>query len=325
MDFSLSLTTLWHDLGWPLVRMMAMISLGLIVANLIESLNWTRSVARLASPLIRFGNLSDISGASFSMAFFSGVAANSMLAEAYDQKKISRAELLLANLFNSLPTYFLHLPTMFFIALPLIGRPALLYVGLTLLAAVIRTLAVLVVGRFLLAPPAEICIDCQLDDTPFSWPAVLTKGMKRFRLRITKVLFLTVPIYICFYLINRAGLFSLLEESMASQLGFLSWLRPEALTIVAFHVAAEFTAGLAAAGALLEGSTLSVQEIITALLIGNILSSPVRAIRHQLPFYAGIFPARLALLLVVYNQLFRMGSIILVTIVYLLTSLPATL
>ena len=127
--------TLWQGLLGPLLRLVFFVSLGLLIGNLIESLNWTHRVARIASPLVRRAHLSDITGASFSMAFFSAVTANTMLSEAYDQGEISRQELIFANLFNSLPTYFLHLPTLFFLAVPMLKGVAFIYVGLTLLAA----------------------------------------------------------------------------------------------------------------------------------------------------------------------------------------------
>jgi hypothetical protein len=117
------LTHLWVHLGWPLTRLLLFLAVGLLVALVIESLNWTKKLAVIARPLTRFGHLSPLTGASFSMCFFSGIAANTMLAEGYDTKKLSRKELILANLFNSLPNNFLHLPTTFFIAVPIIkGR-----------------------------------------------------------------------------------------------------------------------------------------------------------------------------------------------------------
>ena len=105
---------------------------------------------------------------------------------------------------------------------------------------------------------------------------------------------------------------------MAGGASLLTWLNPASVGIITFHVAAEFTAGLAAAGALLAAGTLHTRDLILALLIGNILSSPVRAIRHQFPFYAGIFAPRQAALLIFYNQAFRAASMLLVTIGYFL-------
>ncbi len=122
---------IWAQLVWPLMRILFFVAIGLIAANLIESLKWTNHLAALARPLIRLGNLSAITGASFSMAFVSGVSANTMLAEALDKDQLEKKEMVLANLFNSLPRYFLHLPTVFFLTVPLIKGAAVIYVGIT--------------------------------------------------------------------------------------------------------------------------------------------------------------------------------------------------
>jgi len=317
MELFETFTSLWHGLGWPLARLLFFISLGLMIGNLIESLNWTHGVARLAAPLVRLGHLSDTAGASFSMAFFSGVTANTMLAEAFDQGRITKQELVFANLFNSLPTYFLHLPTLFFIAMPLIGPTALVYVGLTLSAAFLRTGLTIILGRMIIAPPTDICSGCRLDEARTTdWRAAAAKTWGRFRTRIKRVLVFTIPIYVLIYVLGRQGLFDRLENFMAGHLSFLAWLNPQTISIVAFQLTAELSAGLAAAGGLLQAGSIESREVVIALLVGNVISSPMRAVRHQLPFYSGIFRPRLAAELIIYNQSFRMGSILLVTILY---------
>lgn len=67
---SLSPEIIWNGLGWPLIRLVTYICLGLLVGNIVEGLRWTRAMARLATPLIRAGRLKEISGASFALAFF---------------------------------------------------------------------------------------------------------------------------------------------------------------------------------------------------------------------------------------------------------------
>ena len=57
--------------------------------------------------------------------------------------------------------------------------------------------------------------------------------------------------------------------------------------IIIFHLAAELGPALGAAGSLLQEGALTSHEIIVALLVGNIVSTPMRAIRHQLPAYSG--------------------------------------
>jgi hypothetical protein len=310
---------LWNGLGWPLVRLIFFISLGLLVGNLIESMNWTAAVARVAEPLVRLARLKDTSGASFSMAFFSGVTANTMLAEAYEKGEMSTKELLLSNLFNSLPTYFLHLPTVFFIALPFLKGAAVIYVGMTLSAAFLRTLGIICLGRVWLPPVEPGCVPCKLRETGVkSISDALCRTWRRFLKRIPRILYITVPIYILIYIANRTGLFMALENYLAHNEFLLRWLHPKAVGIIAFQMAAEFTAGLAVAGALLEAASLPVKQIVLALMVGNILSAPMRAFRHQFPYYAGIFTPRIALRLIVVNQSVRVGSLMLVAVLYAL-------
>ncbi len=320
MDAQITLPLLWHQLGWPLLRLLIFISIGLLVANFIEALNWTRKMAVVARPLTRFGHLSPITGAAFSMAFFSGVAANTMLAEAYEKEEISKKELILANLFNSLPTYFLHLPTTFFITAPLIKGAAVIYIGLTFGAAILRTLAITLLSHFLLEKGQDQPNQENKQSRPNSVQDAWKRTVKRFKRRIKKIAKFTVPIYILFFFLTRAGLFTLLEEFMANHIAFLSWLSPKALSIIALQVAAEFTAGLAAAGALLQDGSMDYNQVVLALLVGNVLSSPIRAARHQFPYYAGIFKPRLALQLIIFSQSFRTISIALVALLYYLST-----
>ncbi|KPJ99667.1 MAG: hypothetical protein AMJ60_04290 [Desulfobacterales bacterium SG8_35] len=311
------LLMLWQGLGWPLLRLVFFISLGLLIGNLIESLNWTHGVARLASPLVRLAHLSDITGASFSMAFFSSVTANTMLSEAFEQKKITKQELIFSNLFNSLPTYFLHLPTLFFLAVPLIKGVAFVYVGLTLLAAFLRTVCILVVGRIVLPGNKEHCVTCRLTENRVtSLSQAFYNAWLRFQGRIKRIVLITVPIYTAVFILNRFGMFGRLEEWLAQHVKLLAWLHPESLGVVALQLTAEISAGLAAAGALLDNGSLEARQVVLALLAGNVLSSPMRAVRHQFPFYAGVFRPKLAAELITYNQIFRTGSIILVGIFY---------
>jgi hypothetical protein len=125
-----------------------------------------------------------------------------------------------------------------------------------------------------------------------------------------------IPVYLLFFLFNRYGLFTRMEEFIAARAWFLSWLNPQSLGIVVLHVTTEFSAGLAAASVLLAANSLTVKEVVLALLVGNILSTPIRAIRHQLPYYTGIYSPQLALQLVGVSQAARAFCVILVAAGY---------
>jgi len=315
MDHNLA-AQIWPQLVWPLIRITFFISLGLIIANLIESLSWTHRLATLARPLIKIGRLSPITGASFSVAFFSGVSANSMLAEAFDTDKITKPELVLANLFNSLPRFFLHLPTVFFLTAPLIKGAAIIYVGLTFTAAILQTILVVFLGRFILPINIETIVFDPVEKRRLSLKEALGKSLKRLKKRMGKLLKFMVPVYILFFLFNRYGLFTQLKELIAANGWFLSWLNPQSLGIVILHVTTEFSAGLAAASVLLAENSLTYREVVLALLVGNILAAPIRALRHQIPYYTGIYNPGLALQLVGISQLARALCVIAVAVCY---------
>jgi len=305
------LQTLWFDLTWPLLRITGLVILGLIVASLIESFGWTRRITALAAPFARIAHLSGIAAAAFSLAFVSGVAANSLLAEAYDKNEITKRELVLANLFNSLPRFFLHLPTVFFLTLPFIYSAAFLYVGLTLLAAGIQTIIVIIISRMLLEKPeqSKSIPQKQTEQKQKTWQTIL----KRLKKRIKKILLFLVPIYILFFILSSYGLFHQLEQLIIDKAWFLSWLHPASLGIIILHVTAEFSAGLAAASALLAANSLSSEQVVVALMLGNLLATPVRAIRHQFPYYSGIYPFKTAIELILLSQAMRAFCIVLVT------------
>jgi hypothetical protein len=131
----------------PLARLLIFITLGLVVGQTIEATGWTRRLAVVAAPLFRFSHIGPRCSAAFTAAFFSGVAANAMLLSFFKEAKITRRQLFLGNLMNQLPAYFLHLPTTFFIVIPLTGRAGALYFLLTFVALVLRTLLVMIYGR----------------------------------------------------------------------------------------------------------------------------------------------------------------------------------
>ncbi len=310
------ITAIWPQVILPIIRITFFITLGLFIANFIESLNWTHRLAVFARPLIRIGRLSAVTGASFSVAFFSGVSANTMLAEAFDKGQMTQKELILANLFNSLPRFFLHLPTVFFLTAPLIKMGAVLYVGLTFSAAILQTILVVLAGRLLLPANDGSYTTAPPQHAKTGWKDAVKKSIRRLKKRIVRILCFMIPVYLLFFLFNRYGLFTAVEEFIAEKAWFLSWLNPQSLGIVVLHVTAEFSAGLAAASALLAANSLTVKEVVLALLVGNILSTPIRAIRHQLPYYTGIYPPKMALQLVGISQTARAFCVILVAVMY---------
>ena len=308
----LNIQIVFSRLVVPLLRLMMFIAIGLLIGQIIEAAGWTKTLAVLARPLFRFGNLGNHCSAAFTAAFFSGVAANAMLLDFYKEEKITRGQLFLSNFTNQLPAFFLHLPTTFFIVIPLTGLAGALYFLITFIAVVFRTILFLIFGRFWLQRPAlenDGEVHASSRKTEFNAKQIWDRLKSRLPGRISRIAVYVVPIYTLVFVLNSLGLFIWLREGLAGYV-VTTFMPMESLSVVILSFAAEFTSGFAAAGALLNAGVLTVKQTVLALLIGNILAFPIRALRHQLPRYIGIFSPKMGTQLLLMGQGFRVTSII---------------
>jgi hypothetical protein len=308
---------LYRQMATPLLRLLIYMGVGLLVGQAIESLGWAAKLGSWAAPLLRWGHLRRESGAAFTAAFFSGIMANTMLTTLHQEGQISRQELIITYLFNNgLPVYLLHLPTTFFIILPLVREAGLIYLGLTLAAAVLRSLVLLVYGRIRLPAPAEGEAGAAAA-LPGPREGLLREIWQKFQRRFGRVVLFTLPIYFFIFVLNDLGLFKWLRDAAAAHVS-LGFLPMEAASVVIFSVATEFTSGIAAAGAFLQAGALTVPQTVIALVLGNIVATPIRALRHQLPANVGIFSPKLGTELLLLSQGLRLLSLIIVALPYAL-------
>ena len=300
---------LWHKVGWPIVRGLFFMGLGLFVAMFIESLGWTLAIGRLASPLTNWARLPQEAAASFSLALVSGVSANAMLSEALEKGKLSPRALMVANLLNgSWPTFIVHLPSSLVVAFSFAGRAGLGYVSLMFAAATLRLFGAAFLGRLILPYTPTVKTEKQKvgrKKLKEIWP-----GLKfRFRRRIVTLFFLAAPIFYLITLIADLGFFTWLQEYTKDHVSEF-FLPVEAAALIVFSITAEFSAGFVAAAALMQNATLTVTQAVAALILGNIISTPIRVLRWQLPYFLGFFKLRLGLYLIFANQTFRVLSLI---------------
>ncbi len=305
---------LWGKLGKPLIRSLCFISLGLLVGQLIEGLGWTAKLGVLVWPLIRRARLPKEAGTAFTAAFASGIAANTLLYTSWQEGKLDRKQLILAHILNgSLPAYLLHLPTTFFIVYGLLGKAALLYFAITFIAALLRCVATVLASRLMAGTTQEQATEQVVRKKV--WKDTLKDTWRKFIVRLRRLLIIITPVYIVVFLLAQGGFFTWLSHHMV---GWVSSkvIPVEAMSIIVFSMMSEFTGGFAAAGGLLGSGALSVKMVVIALLVGNVLATPVRALRHQLPHYLGIYSVRMGITLLTISQLTRATSVLLLTAIF---------
>ena len=308
---------LWRKLGRPLLRTVVFIAAGLFVGQLIENLGWTKKMGILAAPLVRAARLPAQSGLAFTASWASGVVANTFLANAWKDGKLTPRELIFSNLLNaSLPAFFLHLPTTFFVVYALLGHIAVIYFSLALAAALLRFGGVILAARLSAAPGAGLHRDEPTQGTTAQKRLDWRELIEKFRARLWRMLLIILPVYVVIFLLGRGGFFNWLATSLARVVS--SKVLPlEAMSVVVFAAVSEFTSGFAAAAAFLQSGGLDWRQVVVALLVGNILATPFRVIRHQLPHYMGIYQPALGSKLLLLGQGLRVASVLLVMLVFI--------
>jgi hypothetical protein len=299
----------------PLLTLSLAIGVGLFLGMVIEGAGLTARLGRAAMPLLRFGHLRESSALAFTAAFLSAITASTVLMNAYRDQKIFRQELTVSALLLSLPTFFAHLPTMFFTITPLLGRLGIYYLAVLLAANLLRTTGYLIYGRLTLpAPPRPETAPAPSAHPP--WRVIWQETREKFLARLHTILVITIPVFAAVFLAQELGFFTLLRNLLTSTLRGTQ-IPVQALSILIFSLAAETTGGYAAAGAILQSGAMSPAAVLLTLLLGTILASPMRAVRHQLPYYLGVFTPRLGFRLMVLSQVFRTLSLLpMVALIY---------
>lgn len=316
-DGTISPQKVYSKIGFPLLRLLAFLAAGLLVGQMLESFGWTRRLGRWVQPVTRWAHLTNESGAAFLSSFVSGIVANTVLMQSYTAKSLTRKELVLTYLLNSgLPQALAHLPTNFFIVASLAGKAGIAYVGINLAASFFRSICVLVYCRRAL-PMRAGSSPFLAQESPSSRSAAVRHTVRKFLDRFTRLALYTFPVYVLVFLANERGFFLWIRTAAG---GWISGeiFPVEAAGVVMATMAAEFSAGMAAAGALVETGALTVKQTVLALILGTIVATPIRAVRHQLPTHAGIFSLGLGSELLMLSQAARIVSLILVTVPYLL-------
>jgi hypothetical protein len=305
----------WERLIGPLLKLSLLIGVGLFAALVIEAAGWTDCLSVLARPFMKWGHLSREMGSAFTTAFFSGTAALAMLATFHRDGVMSRREVTLSVLLDTFPSYFLHLPVTFFVILPLVGKAGILYLLLTFGAAVLRFGAVLLYTR--LTFPATQEVLQRERGMPQTWKKLLGSAFQKLATRLSRILRIVVPVYMLMLILGDFGFFVWLRKTLAFGVGS-TFFPVEGVSVVILSLVAEATSGYAAAGAMLESGTLSLAQTVLALLAGQIIGIPLRALRHQLPYFMGVFSPAMGVRLMLAAQTLRLFSLGLVTLAFVL-------
>ncbi len=296
-------------------------SSGCFIGTIIEQRNWSKFVAFIVKPIIRFGRLPDICATSFITSFASAHASNNMLVSAYDSKEISRGEMIIAGIANSFPRkLFMTVKLINFI--PIFPVLLVAYLSIQICVGLSRTILLLFINRIYFNKKRKILgdkalnkiISDKLKATP-SWENSFLTAKKRTMLFMKKMFLITMPIYIIVLYLSKTGVLKKIEKLIPDSLDFI--LTPEIIDIMLTRFAS-LIAAIHHSSEMLAASQVTVMQILIALLAGNIITTPFRTVKRNLPIALAIFPKRDGAWIVGLTQGYRMlASLIVIIILFL--------
>jgi hypothetical protein len=289
------------DASYYLLRVVPIVVIFLILAELISELGLIGKVGFLFSPLTKFAHLSQESGAALTASLLSPTASNAMLMDFYTKNSISKRELVIANLAKSLPTIISEARYMLPSLLPLLGVVGLCYYGLHLLMSSIRTLIVSLYGKFALpVREYENCTSEVVQRKPLG--EAFKVSLKNSAKPLRRILITLIPMTLLAFALSGLGVFDALS-SFQEKIATHSPIPGEGLPIVAAYLA-HSVAAYAIAGPLLEEGILGVKDTLLCLLTGSLLSI-ITYLRITIPSYLGIFGPALGGKLIALSFLLR--------------------
>ncbi len=286
-----------------ILRILIFVSAGVFTGSLLNYLGWLSKLTFLARPFQFIGKLPVQCSTSFVTAFASPRAANGILAGSYDQKIITRQEMIIGALANILPNTLSHIRIMAFAIIPLAGYAGIAYVIFQLLLGLTGTFIALISGRLLIKKSAndDIAQETKHDIIPLGMAA--KKAFKHLRRVLKRILLITIPLYILIAYLDYFGVFYNLANKLPSRLTDI--LPPASIAVLAGHITNIVTAASVGAD-LLKSNSLTAQQLFLTFLIGYAITIPIRATKHSIPSAVGIFPAKDGILIVLLSSGIRL-------------------
>lgn len=267
-------------------------SAGIVIGVL--AMYYILSREKLANALSKLGDwitkLSGLPGQCslpFVASLFSPSTGSSMLVTMYSEGKLSRRELYIASLINTFPALLSHLRTLVPVLLSAMGLYGLIYLGLLILMGVTQMAMFAALGRVILKGKTTE-IQMQRD----AWKVRSTLNLRRVARLLLKMISTMVITTLAFTILDVFGFGELINLNLSKALSFLD---PYAIGIVVAYIVSD-VAAFAVAGTLLNNG-YSGTVILEWLLIGYAMSSLFRGLRHNAPYYLGVYGPKDGLLI----------------------------
>jgi hypothetical protein len=306
----------WPQKAVLLAELAVIITVGILIGQVLEVAGWISILSVLAWPLIRLGRLPKAAAPAFIMAFQSGAVANSMLVSYRDEGTLNNRHLYTSVLVVSCISLFAHLPSFIVplgFAFGWMATGALF--GVRLAAIGLEVLLVLMVSSWLSQAWNENRDSFNIPDGTFveggrppARPAFASRDFwkrvwQRSRRTIRRLLLYVAPTFVAMALLEQFNVF----EGLATWLPGVfkpAFLPPQAVAIIPAQAVNMYNGAIAAAN-FVDAGSLTIKQAVTVILLGSVITAPIRTLRHALPTYLATLGARPGTVMAVSAQVLR--------------------
>jgi hypothetical protein len=286
------------------------ICIGSAAMMLMERYSLFDAISVPLKPLLGFARLPRIAGAAFSIAFFSRSASNALLADERRKENVTRREMIFGAMGSAYPSMAFNYFQIMFPVIGAIGIAGLAYFAIVNVVGVLTTIVIFLSARCMLpamSHPRDIPGEEYGASRPVSWRGAWENFKARTLMLVSRIIFITVPLFILTALVAEKGFFELAQGYFPDKVKEL--FSPEIITVAFARMGSIF--GAAGIGAeLLRQNQIDARGLVIAFLLGNLLSMPFRFIRKTLPASVGIFSGTDGFIIAIIPQALRVIFII---------------
>jgi len=286
-----------HSILYSIATMGIACFLGVFIANLLIELGLARLISRPVAPLMELANLPTVFSVAAIVSIVDVRGGLSIVGSLREKNGIEDSAVVAYKLVaRPFSTVFFLLRYYLPISLAALGLfVGSIYIALSFATAFISMALGIIYGRIKVRKPlAELKLPEERKDKGDAVRESLKSAAEMTKKVLIRYTIITAIISVLIFF----GFFELLSKEVdiyTKQFGFSS----NFAALISIHIFSPMSSVLTA-GELLRNGLISVQECLVALLIGRFLFTAIMDYpRHSLPFYASIFPMKLASKLVI--------------------------
>ena len=237
------------------------------------------------------------------LSLVSSNSSNAAIRELYENKQINNKELYFSVIISSFFSSISHFPTIFIPLISILGWPGALFISIRILVSFLYMLTAILISRKV-NPKIDISTPNEMKQFKINLDLkkIFEVSLTRSKKLLKKITLIVMPMYILIAIHNYYKIFNQINFLLPAA---IKNILPSSSYLI---IAAQFNhllSGASIAAVMMQNQELSGKMVLITLLIGSVLSTPIRTIRHSLPGYIGILSPKKGIKLLLINQLSR--------------------